>query len=146
MADTTFITNKGDDTLENHFKKFMENTKYFDCLAGYFYSSGFFKIYKELEDVEKIRILVGISTNQRVFDMLSSSRENQLKLRESTSEIKRELENKIVKEYETSKDTFDIGEGTKKFIEWIKSGKLKIRASPNQDMHAKVYIFTSKGR
>lgn len=145
MADTTFITNKGDDTLENHFKKFMENTKYFDCLAGYFYSSGFFKIYKELEDVEKIRILVGISTNQRVFDMLSSSRENQLKLRESTSEIKRELENKIVKEYETSKDTFDIGEGTKKFIEWIKSGKLKIRASPNQDMHAKVYIFTSKG-
>jgi len=145
MADTTFITNNGEDTLENHFKKLMKNTKYFDCLVGYFYASGFFKIYKELEEVEKIRILIGISTNQKAFDMLGSSRENQLRLRESTSEIKRELENKIVNEYETSKDTFDIEEGTKKFIEWIQSGKLEIRASPNQDMHGKIYIFTSKG-
>ena len=29
MVDTTFITNKGTDTLENHFKTFMKNTKVF---------------------------------------------------------------------------------------------------------------------
>jgi len=145
MADTTFITNKGEDTLENHFKTLMKNTKFFSCLVGYFYASGFFKIYKELEDVEKIKVLVGINTNQQTFDMLSASRSNQLTLKDSTSEIKKELENKIISEYETSKDTFDVEEGTKKFIDWIKSGKLEIRASPNQDMHGKIYIFTSKG-
>ena len=46
------------------------HTKFFSCLVGYFYASGFFKIYKELEDVEKIRVLVGINTNQQTFDML----------------------------------------------------------------------------
>ncbi len=145
MADTTFITNNGEDTLENHFKTLMKNTKFFSCLVGYFYASGFFKIYKELENIEKIRVLVGINTNQQTFDMLSASRSNQLTLKDSTSEIKKELENKIINEYETSKDTFDVEEGTKKFIDWIKSGKLEIRASPNQDMHGKIYIFTSKG-
>ncbi len=145
MADTTFITNKGADTLENHFKAFLKNTKSFSCLVGYFYASGFFKIYKELEDVGEIRILVGISTNKQTFDMLSAARENQLKLKDSTTEVKKEIENKLIKEYEESKDTLEVEKGTKKFIEWIASGKLKIRASPSQDMHGKIYIFTSKG-
>ncbi len=145
-SDTTFITNKGTDTLENHFKILMKNTKFFDCLVGYFYASGFFRIYKELEDVEKIRILIGIRTDREAFDMLSSARNNQIiKLKDSVSEIKKELENQIVNEYENSKDTVDIEEGTKKFIDWIKTGKLEIRASPHQDIHAKIYIFTSKG-
>src|SRR3989344_2938863 len=145
MSDTTFITNKENDALENHFKTLMKNTKAFDCLVGYFFASGFFRIYKELEDVEKIRILVGISTNQKTFDMLSSARDSQINLKDSTSELKKELENQIVDEYENSKDIFDVEEGTKKFIEWINSGKLNIKASPNQDMHGKIYIFTSKG-
>ena len=87
MADTTFITNKGDDTLENHFKTLLKNTKEFSCLVGYFYASGFFRIYKDLENVEEIRVLVGINTNRQTYDMLSNARENQLKLRDSTSEI-----------------------------------------------------------
>jgi len=145
MGDTTFITNQGTDTLESHFKIFMKNTKAFSCLVGYFFASGFFRIYKELEDVEDIRILVGISTDKQTFDMLSAARENQLKLKDSTTEIKKEIENKLIKEYEESKDTIEVEEGTKKFVEWIQSGKLKIRASPNQDMHGKIYIFTSKG-
>ena len=145
MSDTTFITNKGTDTLENHFKILMKNTKAFDCLVGYFFASGFFRIYKELEDVDKIRILVGISTNKQTFDMLSSARDTQIKLKDSASEIKKEIENQIIDEYENSKDILDVEEGTNKFIEWIKSGKLEIRASPHQDVHGKIYIFTSKG-
>src|SRR3989344_3626671 len=145
MVDTTFITNTGTDTLENHFKVFMKNTKSFSCLVGYFYASGFFRIYKELEEVEEIRILVGISTNKQTFDMLSVARENQLKLKDSSTEIKNEIENKLIKEYEDSRDTIEVEEGTKKFIEWVLSGKLKVKASPNQDMHGKIYIFTSKG-
>ena len=135
MSDTTFITNKGTDTLENHFKILMKNTKAFDCLVGYFFASGFFRIYKELEDVDKIRILVGISTNKQTFDMLSSARDTQIKLKDSASEIKKEIENQIIDEYENSKDILDVEEGTNKFIEWIKSGKLEILASPHQDVH-----------
>jgi len=145
MADPTFITNEGENTLENLFNQLIMNTKLFDCLVGYFYPSGFFRIYKELEGVDKIRILIGIGTNQQVYDMLSRSKANQLKLSDSSTEIKRELDNKIVTEFETSKDSLEVEQGTKKFIEWINSGKLQIKAYPDQNMHTKMYIFTSKG-
>jgi superfamily II DNA or RNA helicase len=145
MGDSTFITNEGENTLENLFIELIKNTKYFDCLVGYFYASGFFRLYKQLEDTDKIRILIGISTNKQTFDMLSSSRTSQAQLRDSVSEVKTELENQIVEEYEKSKDTLEVEEGTKKFIEWIRSGKLEIKAYPDQNIHAKLYIFTSKG-
>ncbi len=146
MADPTFITNQGENTLENLFNQLIRNTRFFDCLVGYFYPSGFFRLYKELENVEKIRILIGIGTNQQALDMLSKAKENQLKLTYSSIEIKKELDNKIISEYETSKENeMQIEEGTKKFIEWINSGKMQIKAYPAQNLHAKLYIFTSKG-
>lgn len=146
MTDSTFITNEGEDTLENRFKQLIPNTKFFDCLVGYFYPSGFFRIYKELEEVEKIRILIGIGTSQQTIDMLSKARAFQTKLRDSSQEIKKELDNKIETEYAESKENeLDIEEGTQKFIDWITSGKLEIKAYPDQNMHAKLYIFTSRG-
>jgi superfamily II DNA/RNA helicase len=145
MTDSTFITNEGENTLENLFVGLIKNTKFFDCLVGYFYASGFFRIYKELEDVDKIRILIGISTNKKTFDMISASRKSQTQIKDSTAEIKQELEEQIVEEYEKSSDSLSVEEGTKKFIEWVNSGKLEIRAYPDQNIHSKLYIFTSKG-
>ncbi len=145
MPDPTFITNEGENTLESLFNQLIRNTRLFDCLVGYFYPSGFFRIYKELEGVDKIRILIGIGTNQQVYDILSRAKSSQLKLSDSSAEIKRELDNKIVNEFETSKDSLEVEEGTKKFIEWVKSGKMQIKAYPDQNLHAKLYIFTSKG-
>ncbi len=146
MADPTFITNEGENNLENLFKQLIKNTRFFDCLVGYFYPSGFFRLYKELESVEKIRILIGIGTSQQTMDMLSKARSYQTQIRDSSSEIKKELDNKIISEYEESRENeLDIEEGTRKFIEWINSGKLEIKAYPDQNIHAKLYIFTSKG-
>lgn len=146
MTDPTFITNEGENNLENLFKQLIKNTRLFDCLVGYFYPSGFFRLYKDLESVEKIKILIGIGTSQQTVDMLSKARSCQVQLRDSSQEIKRELDNKIISEYEQSKENeLDIAEGTEKFIEWISSGKMEIKAYPDQNMHAKLYIFTSKG-
>jgi len=41
-----------------------------------------------------------------------------------------------------SEDNQNVEEGIKKFIEWIKEGKLQIRAYPSQNIHAKLYIMT----
>ena len=59
----TFITNEEGNKLSDRFNTLIKNTKSFDCLVGYFYKSGFHLIYKALEDTEKIRILIGISTD-----------------------------------------------------------------------------------
>ena len=62
--DLTFITNEHGQSLQNRFSELIKHTSFFDCLVGYFYSSGFHSIYKSLEETEKIRILIGIIKSQ----------------------------------------------------------------------------------
>ena len=45
---------------------------------------------------------------------------------------------------ESSGDTHEVEIGVSKFIEWIRSGKLIVRAYPSQNIHAKLYIMTFK--
>jgi len=136
--DLTFITNEKGNKLSDRFNTLINNTRLFDCLVGYFYKSGFHQIYKSLEGVEKIRILIGISTNTQTYDLIKQSR------LASTKEIKDSYENKVIQETETAEDSIETEEGIRKFIEWIKSGKLEIRAYPDERIHAKLYIMTFK--
>ncbi len=43
-----------------------------------------------------------------------------------------------------SEDNQNVEEGVQKFVEWIKDGKLEIKAYPSQNIHAKLYIMTFK--
>ncbi|MDR2545683.1 MAG: phospholipase D-like domain-containing protein [Methanobrevibacter sp.] len=43
---------------------------------------------------------------------------------------------------DNSKDSLDVEKGIKKFIEWLKSGKLEIKAYRDENIHAKLYIST----
>ena len=135
---TTFITNEEGNKLLDVFRILIKNSKFFDCLVGYFYKSGFHSIYKSLEDTEKIRILIGISTDKGTYDLIQRATPS------STKEIKEKYEEKVIKETEESEDTIETEEGIRKFIEWIKSGKLKIHAYPDENIHAKLYIMTFK--
>lgn len=136
--DLTFITNEEGNKLSDRFDTLIKNTKFFDCLVGYFYKSGFHQIYKSLEETEKIRILIGISTNKETYKLLDQARLS------STKEIKDAYSEKIIEETENAEDTLETEEGIKKFIEWIKSGKLEIHAYPDERIHAKLYVMTFK--
>ena len=57
-------------------------------------------------------------------------------------ETKQKIENAVENEMAFSEDNQNVEEGIKKFIEWIKEGKLQIRAYPSQNIHAKLYIMT----
>ena len=136
--DLTFITNEEGNKLSDRFNTLIKSTKFFDCLVGYFYKSGFYQIYKSLEGVDKIRILIGISTNKQTYELIKQSR------LASTKEIKDAYEKKVVEETENAEDTIETEQGIRKFIEWIRSGKLEIRAYPDERIHAKLYIMTFK--
>jgi len=69
-TDLTFITNKKNHNLKERFEVLIKDTKLFDCLVGFFYTSGFHAIYKALEGTEKIRIIIGISTSRQTYDLL----------------------------------------------------------------------------
>jgi len=72
-SDLTFITNEEGQTLKERFEVLIKDSKFFDCLVGYFYSSGFHALYKSLEKTEKIRILIGISTSRSILELIDSS-------------------------------------------------------------------------
>lgn len=134
--DTKFITNEGENTLENRFNIITKDAVNFDVLVGYFYSSGFYKIYKALENTKKIRILVGISTDNKTFGLFKESQYL------SHAETKKEYFKKLKSEMDNSEDSLDVFNGVIKFIEWLQNGKLEIKAHKDENVHAKLYIST----
>ncbi|MGD0020902.1 MAG: helicase-related protein [Smithellaceae bacterium] len=142
-TDLTFITNEKGKHLKERFEVLIKDSRLFDCLVGYFYTSGFHAIYNSLENTEKIRILIGISTDKQTHDLLNTAKqEQQQSLQFSHAETKKEIEGLIEKEMEDSEDNRNVEQGIVKFIEWIHSKKLEIRAYPSQNIHAKLYIMT----
>ncbi|EEP60905.1 helicase-related protein [Sulfurihydrogenibium yellowstonense] len=137
-TDLTFITNLPGQTLKDRFNALIKDTRFFDVLVGYFYVSGFYAIYKSLENTEKIRILIGISTTKQTYDLIEKGRHL------SQKEAKELVEEEIIKEFEDSEDKKEVEEGILKFIEWISTGRLEIRAYPERNLHAKLYIMTFK--
>ncbi|MDW7726783.1 MAG: helicase-related protein [Candidatus Methanoperedens sp.] len=144
-TDLTFITNEEKNKLVDRFAALIKDSQYFDCLVGYFYTSGFNSLYGSLENTEKIRILIGISTNKETYDLIQESQHSvQMELQLSHKETKEDFSNKVVKELEDSEDTIEVADGASKFIEWITSGKLEIRVYPAEKIHSKLYIMTFK--
>ncbi len=75
-SDLMFITNEAGQSLRDRFAVLLgKDTRFFDCLAGYFFISGFHRLYPALEKVERIRILVGLKTDRTVYDLVQRSKE-----------------------------------------------------------------------
>jgi len=67
-SDLTFITNESGKTLKDRLALLLANaTDDFDCLVGYFFISGFHRLYSHLENVQKVRILVGLKTDRVAY-------------------------------------------------------------------------------
>ena len=135
-SDLSIFTNKNENgiKLADRLNTVLSNSKYFDVLVGYFRITGFYLLQNKLEDVEEIRILIGLGADietVRAVDIFELSGSNAvLKIKE------------VVKEEfnQTDDDNLDMENGVSKFCEWINSGKLKIRMCYEQNVHAKLYI------
>lgn len=142
-SDLTFITNEDGHSLMARFDDLIRHTDSFDCVVGYFFVSGFHLLYKSLESSKKIRILVGMGTDSATSEQIRQAEDSpQQRLGFSHSEAKELVEKVIGDEMGCSEDSMVIEEGIRKFIDWIRNGKLEIKAYPSQHLHAKVYIMT----
>jgi superfamily II DNA or RNA helicase len=141
--DLTFITNESGKDLRDRFNVLLgKDTRYFDCLVGYFFISGFYKLYPSLIKTEKIRILVGIKTDTDIYELIQTAKAQQEFVLESHAYVRQQLPAEILSEFQRSGDSVDIEDGVRKFVDWIKSGKLEVRAYPSERVHAKLYIMT----
>jgi len=142
-TDRTFITNEEGNTLKERFRVLLKGSRFFDVLVGYFYTSGFYTLYKSLENTKKIRILIGINTNKQTSDLIQQSQpSSQGTFQFSHSEAKEEFSKTLAGEMATSEDNRNVEDGVSKFQEWLQNGKLEIKAYPSENIHAKLYIIT----
>jgi len=141
-TDLTFITNESNRRLLDRFNILIKDTQFFDVLVGYFFTSGFHAIYRSLEKTERIRILIGIGTGKSTVDLINEA--NQESLPFSHAETKEQFGEAVTTELANSDDKREIEEGVHKFLDWLRSGKLEIRAYPEENIHAKLYLMTFK--
>ena len=142
-SDLTFITNESGKSLLDRFGDLLgDDTRLFDCLVGYFFISGFHKLHPALTKTEKIRILIGITTDRATFDLIQTAKKQQEFVLESHAHVREQVPGEILSELQKSGDSSEIEDGVRKFVEWIKSGKLEVRAYPSERLHAKLYIMT----
>lgn len=140
-GDLTFITNERGETLSDRFRTLIQDSRFFDCLVGYFYISGFHLISPALRNTERIRILVGLGMSKEISEAFRMEESGQLPImsdiairNEYLAEVKQEIDqcpNNVVTEY-----------GIREFVQLIRQGRLHIRIFPDQRLHAKLYIMT----
>ncbi|GLB47698.1 helicase-related protein [Neptunitalea lumnitzerae] len=140
---TKFFTNKSNNSLLKKFEGVftnLPNIHYFDALVGYFRATGYFKLRPYLENIPEIRILVGINVDVILEKYHSLGQQYIVDPKEAKDQFIKKLKEDIQgAEYEK-----DIEEGILQFIVDILDKKITIKAHPEKNLHAKVYIFRPK--
>lgn len=141
MADTDFrfFTNTDRDSLLSRFQTTLKDARYFDVLVGYLRASGFNNLYKAFTKIEKMRVLVGLSADRQVVSLIEESNP-QGQLRLSRHDLKQNCAEHVKKEFENCEDSPETEDSVASLRQMIKDGKLEIRAFPERNIHAKVYI------
>jgi hypothetical protein len=119
-SDLTFITNEQGKHLSDRFAALLgSNTRFFDCLVGYFFISGFHRLHPALSKTEKIRILIGIQTDRSTYELLQTAKAQREFVLESHAQVRQQVPGEILTELQKSGDSSEIEDGVRKFVEWI---------------------------
>ncbi|MCD8428670.1 phospholipase D-like domain-containing protein [Tenacibaculum finnmarkense genomovar ulcerans] len=140
---TKFFTNKADNSLLKKFEgvfKNLPNIHNFDALVGYFRATGYFKLRPFLNEIPEIRILVGINVDT-LIQKYHSLGQQYLK---DPKETKDKFIESLKVDIEKADYNKEIEEGIIQFISDITNGKIQIKAHPEKNLHAKIYIFKPK--
>lgn len=137
MTTWKFITNK-EKVLSETISKILPTSEKIDFLVGFFYFSGFWELYKWLED-KKIRILVWMDIELEINKTLKEV----YKLQNNNINIKKEDFINQLKNAFNRTDIFDNEksiESLNLFISKIENNTLEIRKT-REPNHSKMYLF-----
>lgn len=141
-TDITFLTNESERKLSTRLSHLLAKSNQFDCLVGYFYFSGFHLIRNALEPCGKIRILIGLETERKVFEALQKAKIQQSLNLRSTTESAEDFTKNVLEQFEAAEETAEVETGIEQFVRWCAEGKIEVRAYDKHKIHAKLYICT----
>lgn len=135
---TKFFNNTLPNTLFDKIKGIASEMASFDrflAVVGYFRSSGYFKLRKELGDVSEIRILIGINADN-IFRKHNLGWEL-LEAPEKAKELYNEQFKQDIIDANYSKEVED---GIIQLCQDLADGRLQLRLHPTKNLHAKFYL------
>jgi len=137
---STKFFNNIDATLLDKFQGIasaMANFDIFHAVVGYFRSSGYFKLRRELENVCEIRILVGINVDA----ILSHHNANLLFNADShPDEVVEQYRDQLVDDIRQAHYDADTEHGIMQMFDDIACSKLQLRIHATRYLHAKFYL------
>jgi hypothetical protein len=91
---------------------------------------------------------MGIATSEKTYELLiSASIKNRHYSHLSGYEVKQLVGEKIIEEMEDSDDSRIVEEGVRKFVEWIRSGKIEVRINiVNSFVRRKIRVILASKR
>lgn len=133
-----FFNNNSGSTLFDKFKGIaeeMSNFHSFLAVVGYFRSSGYFKLRKELANVQEIKILVGIN-----IDSIFKKHNQALLMLEGDDEAREIYTKDFIQDVKDAQYSPEVEEGIIQLCDDIVSGKLQMRIHKSKNLHAKFYL------
>ena len=130
--------NNIDTPLIDKFKGIAENMHDFYtflAVAGYFRSSGYFKLRKHLEDVKVIKILVGIN-----IDDIFRKHDKSLLMLGGEDEARAQFTQDFINDIIGARYSDEVEKGILQLCEDLASGKVEMRIDKSKNLHAKFYL------
>lgn len=141
---TKFFTNRDAHTLFAKLRAVAEynpDLQQFDALVGYLRASGYFALRPFLENIPRIRILVGINVDAI---MAEYHKRGMLFLNDPAKAVE-DFSSSLKQDIQGAAYVKDVEDGILTFVADVISKKVAVRAHPTKRLHAKLYIFKPKG-
>ena len=135
-----FFTNKDNNTLMKEFEGLLEHNPSIRCLdsvVGFLRASGYFTLRPFLDNINKVRILIGIDVDKYIAN---AHNKGQLFFG-AEEEVKQDYLTQLRKDIESSTYSHSVEKGIFQMVEDLVTGKLELRAHPSKKIHAKIYLL-----
>lgn len=135
---TKFFNNTTTNTLFEKLKGIASAMSSFDrflAVVGYFRSSGYFKLRKELGDISDIRILIGINA-----DNIFRKHDLGWEMLDAPEKAKQLYSEQFRQDIIDANYSKEIEDGIFQLCQDIVDGRLQLRIMPDQNLHAKFYL------
>lgn len=138
-----FFTNIGVNSLENRLKDILEhyNISNLEFLIGYFRISGFAKIAPFLQNIDKIRILVGINVDAVIAQAKARGKKPNLFDGAGFCKSFVEEQKEVLQNAEYSKD---VDSSIEILLSMLAKNSLELKISKDKNIHSKIYILREK--
>lgn len=134
------FTNKNGNTLMKEFEGLLEHNssiKRLDSVVGFLRASGYFMLRPFLDNINKVRILIGIDVDKYI---VAAHNKGQLFFG-AEENVRQNYLNQLRQDIESSEYSSQVEKGVFQMIEDLINGKLELRAHPSKKIHAKIYIL-----